>query len=91
MEPLASVWASATTVTVATRRRSGDSQLQPAFGDGEFFSSLKTERTSRKVYRTREQTRADVFDDVERLYNPTRRHPTLGHVSPIEFEKAQEA
>ena len=25
-----------------------------------FFSSLKTERTARKVYRTREQARADV-------------------------------
>jgi putative transposase len=56
-----------------------------------FFSSLKTERTARKVYRTREQARADVFDYVERFYNPTRRHSTLGYVSPIEFEKAQEA
>ena len=56
-----------------------------------FFSSLKTERTARKVYRTREQARADVFDYIERFYNPTRRHSTLGYVSPIEFEKAQEA
>lgn len=38
------------------------------------FSSLKTERTSRKVYRTRTQARADVFDYIERFYNPTRRH-----------------
>ncbi|OYY60462.1 MAG: IS3 family transposase, partial [Burkholderiales bacterium 28-67-8] len=56
-----------------------------------FVSSLKTERTARKVYRTREQARSDVFDYVERFYNPTRRHSTLGYVSPIEFEKAQEA
>ena len=56
-----------------------------------FFSSLKTERTSRKVYRTREQARADVFDYIERFYNPTRRHSTLGYVSPVEFENAQEA
>jgi putative transposase len=56
-----------------------------------FFSSLKTERTARKVYRSREQARADVFDYIERFYNPTRRHSTLGYVSPIEFEKAQEA
>ena len=27
-----------------------------------FFSSLKTERTARKVYRTRDDARADVFD-----------------------------
>jgi putative transposase len=54
-----------------------------------FFSSLKTERTARKVYRTREQARADVFDYIERFYNPRRRHSTLGYVSPMEFEKAQ--
>ena len=34
-----------------------------------FFSSLKIERTARKVYRTREQARADVFDYIERFYN----------------------
>jgi putative transposase len=56
-----------------------------------FFSSLKTERTARKVYRSREQARADAFDYIERFYNPRRRHSTLGYVSPIEFEKAQEA
>lgn len=39
-----------------------------------FFSSLKTERTARKVYRTRDQARADVFDYIERFYNPRRRH-----------------
>ena len=32
-----------------------------------FFSSLKTERTARKVYRTREQARADVFDYIEKV------------------------
>jgi putative transposase len=56
-----------------------------------FFSSLKTERTARKVYRTREQARADVFDYIEGFYNPTRRHSTIGYVSPVEFEKAQKA
>jgi putative transposase len=52
-----------------------------------FFSSLKTERTARKTYRSRDQARADVFDYIERFYNPARRHSTLGYVSPIEFEK----
>jgi putative transposase len=56
-----------------------------------FFSSLKTERVARRVYRSREQARSDVFDYIERFYNPTRRHSTLGYVSPIQFEKAQEA
>ena len=35
-----------------------------------FFSSLKTERTARKTYRTRDQARADVFDYIERFHNP---------------------
>lgn len=56
-----------------------------------FFSSLKTERTAAKTYRTREQIRADVFDYIERFYNPTRRHSTLGYVSPIQFEEARKA
>jgi putative transposase len=52
-----------------------------------FFSSLKTERTARKMYRTRNAARADVFDYIERFYNPIRRHSTLGYLSPIDFEQ----
>ena len=37
-----------------------------------FFSSLKTERTARKTYRTRDQAKADVFDYIECFYNPRR-------------------
>jgi len=53
-----------------------------------FFSTLKTERTNRKHYRTRNAARADVFDYIERFYNPIRRHSTLGNVSPANFERA---
>ena len=51
-----------------------------------FFSSMKTERTARKNYRFRDEAKADIFDYIERFYNPKRRHSTLGYVSPIEFE-----
>jgi putative transposase len=51
-----------------------------------FFSSLKTERTARKTYRTRDEAKANLFDYIERFYNPTRRHSTLGYLSPMEFE-----
>src|SRR5487761_453736 len=47
-----------------------------------FFSTLKTERTDRQIYRTRDEARADVFDYIERFYNPKRRHSTLGYISP---------
>jgi putative transposase len=56
-----------------------------------FFSSMKTERVARKVYRTRDEARADVFDYIECFYNPRRRHSTLGYVSPTEFENARRA
>ena len=52
-----------------------------------FFSSLKTERIARKVYRTRDQARADAFDTIERFYKPRRRHSTIGYLSPMEFER----
>jgi putative transposase len=51
-----------------------------------FFSSLKTERTARKTYRTRDDARADVFDYIERFYNSKRRHSTIGYMSPMDFE-----
>ena len=34
----------------------------------------------------------DVFDYIERFYNPRRRHSTIGYLSPMQFEqKAQSA
>jgi Integrase core domain len=34
--------------------------------------------------------RADVFDYIERFYNTTRRHSTIGYLSPVEFERKVE-
>ena len=52
-----------------------------------FFSSLKTERIGKKVHRSRDAARADVFDYIERFYNPVRRHSTIGYLSPLQFER----
>lgn len=52
-----------------------------------FFSTMKIERVYRKRYQTREEARADIFDYIERFYNPKRRHSTLNGISPVEFEK----
>jgi putative transposase len=52
-----------------------------------FFSTLKTERCMRTVYRTREEARADVFDYIERFYNPVRKHSKLNYLSPVQFEQ----
>jgi putative transposase len=53
-----------------------------------FFSSLKKERVRKRVYKTRDLARADIFDYIEVFYNRTRRHSHLGGVSPEAFESA---
>jgi len=53
-----------------------------------FFSSLKKERIKKRIYKTRELARADVFDYIEVFYNRKRRHSHLGGVSPEAFEQA---
>jgi putative transposase len=53
-----------------------------------FFSSLKTERVRGKIYATRTEAKADVFDYVERFYNARRRHSTIGYLSPVEYENS---
>ena len=53
-----------------------------------FFATLKTELLSvAPVYGTRQQARTAIFEYVERFYNRTRRHSTLGYLSPAEFER----
>lgn len=49
-----------------------------------FFASLK-ERVHRKIYATRDDARADIFDYIERFYNSRRRHSTLGQVRETSF------
>jgi putative transposase len=53
-----------------------------------FFSSLKKERIKKRIYRTRDLARADIFDYIEVFYNRQRRHSHLGGVSPEAFEAA---
>lgn len=51
-----------------------------------FFASLKRERTKRKVYQSRDEARADVFDYIECFYNRKRRHSYLNYTTPVAFE-----
>lgn len=52
-----------------------------------FFQLLKRERIKRRIYLTREQAKADVFDYIEMFYNPIRRHGSNQGLSPVEFER----
>lgn len=38
-----------------------------------FFALFKRERVNRRQYRTRSEARADIFDYIERFYNPRKR------------------
>jgi putative transposase len=53
------------------------------------FSTSKAERDNRRQYRSRDEARADVFDYIERFYNPRRRH--IGLVNPVEFENSADS
>lgn len=52
-----------------------------------FFQLLKRERVRRKIYLTRDDARADVFDYIELFYNSKRRHGASGGLAPVEYEK----
>ena len=51
-----------------------------------FFLSLTRGRAPRKVYRTRDEARADAHDNIEGFYNLQLRHSKLDYLSPMEFE-----
>jgi putative transposase len=53
-----------------------------------FFSSRKKERIRNKIYMTRAQARAYIFDYINVFYNRKRRHSKLGLMSPADYEQA---
>ena len=54
-----------------------------------FFSSLKKEKTRGKIYNTREELKAEIFDYIEVFYNKVRRHSYLNYLSHVQFEQQQ--
>ncbi len=52
-----------------------------------FWSTLKTEtELDVAIPASRQHTELAVFDYIETFYNPTRRHSSLGYLSPVAFE-----
>ena len=51
-----------------------------------FFASLECELLDRRRFASAAQARMAVFEFIEGWYNPTRRHSSLGYLSPIQFE-----
>jgi putative transposase len=51
-----------------------------------FFASLECELIDRRHWRTREEARLAVFWWLEAVYNRTRRHSSIGYLSPMDYE-----
>lgn len=52
-----------------------------------FFSNLKKEKIQRRVYKSIEIAKQEVFHYIEMFYNPKRRHTHNDRISPVAFEK----
>ena len=51
-----------------------------------FFATLQCERLDRHTWPTRAGLARAMFGWIEGFYNPTRRHSTLGYLSPVDYE-----
>ncbi len=56
-----------------------------------FFASLEGELIERSTFQSKAQARMAVFTWIEGWYNPRRRHSGLGYLSPLNFERSNEA
>ena len=48
-----------------------------------FFSNLKIEKIKKRIYKTRQEARPEVFENIEDFYDPVRRHKHLDQLSPL--------
>jgi putative transposase len=74
-------------------------ELEPPANKGRFrhdnavaqsvFNLLKREPIRRLTYKTHEQARQDIFDHIEMVYNPKRKHVRNAMLSPADFEHRQ--
>jgi putative transposase len=56
-----------------------------------FFGTLQLEVLDRRVWSSREELAAAVFEWIECFYNPHRRHSSVGMLSPIDYETTHAA
>lgn len=54
-----------------------------------FFQLLKRERIKRRIYATRDEARADIFEYIELFYNTRRRHGYNDGLSPVQYEERE--
>jgi putative transposase len=52
-----------------------------------FFKTVKTELIGQRIYRTREEAKAAIFEYIEVFYNRVRLHSYLSYTTPAEYEE----
>jgi transposase InsO family protein len=87
---------SAQYVSLAFGRAAGDAGIARSMGSKgdcfdnavaeSFFATLKKELVHRRSWPSRRELTGEVFEYIEGFYNRTRRHSTLGMLSPADFE-----
>src|SRR5256885_9222490 len=55
-----------------------------------FFATLECELLDRRRFRTQAEARMAVFEVIEGFYNPRPRPPSLGYLSPVDYERRLE-
>ena len=52
-----------------------------------FWARMQTELLDRKRWKTRVELASAIFEYLEIFHNRTRRHSSLGMLTPVEYEK----
>lgn len=52
-----------------------------------FMATIKTELVHRNRFKTKDEARLAIFRYIEGFYNPLRHHPSLGYITPLEYER----
>jgi transposase InsO family protein len=56
-----------------------------------FFGTLQRELLDRRRWTTRAQLASAIFEWIEAWYNPHRRHTSIDHRSPVDYERLYSA
>jgi putative transposase len=52
-----------------------------------FLATINNELVHRRTWPTRRELTSEIFEYIKAFYNPTRRHSTLGYLSPAQLEE----
>ncbi len=52
-----------------------------------YGSTLQRELLDRRSWSTRKEPASAIFEWIEAWYNPRRRHTSIGHLSPVDYER----